>query len=351
MTKKSLTLALLQAATRQGLTLPVDARTRQQLVGSADADIAAAARQVLALPDLAARDEVIKRYQPPGAPPADTAGGRRVFERVCATCHKIGELGHAVGPDLTALSNKSVDFLLTAILDPNRAVESNYLDYLVETSDGRQFSGILLAETANSVRLLAAEGKEQAVLRHDIEAIRATGKSLMPEGLEKDISPEQMHDLMAFLRTFAPARKLYAGNQPQLAPVRDDGSIRLLAMHAEIYGPTLVYEELYSNLGFWGSSQDYAVWNLDVPTAGTYEVTFDYACSPESAGNRFVLSCEDQQLSGEVRATGSWDEYDWHSSGTIELPAGRTRVILRPEAALNQYLLDLHQIVLEKKNK
>ena len=184
----------------------------------------------------------------------------------------VGHEGHAVGPDLEALSNKSSEFLLGAILDPNRAIESNYLDYYIETVDGRQFSGILRGETGSGVTLMGPDAKQQVVLRNDIELLQATGKSLMPDGLEKDITPSQMNDLMAYLRTHQAPRKQFDGNEPQLAPVRDDGSIRLLAMHAEIYGPSLVYESKHQNLGYWSSENDHAVWTVESKQGGEYSV-------------------------------------------------------------------------------
>ena len=108
-------------------------------------------------------------------------------------------------------------------------------------------------------------------------------------------------------------------------------------MHAEIFGPTLVFEEQYRNLGFWGSPTDFAAWTVELPQAGRYACRLDYACDQASAGNRFVILCGDEQLSGEVKSTGTWDDYRSRSAGTLPLPAGRSRLILprrRPAAGL-----------------
>ncbi|MCA9148405.1 MAG: polysaccharide deacetylase family protein [Planctomycetales bacterium] len=346
--QKQLTLELLRAAKSENLNLRLDARRRQQLLGSSDAAIAGLAKELFASATSETRDAIVAQYRPAAELSGDEKLGQQTFQRVCSTCHKIGDMGYMVGPDLTALSNKSVDFLLTAILDPNRAVESNYMDYIVETVEGRQLSGLLMSETANSVRLLGPDAKEAVVLRQDIEQLTSSSKSLMPEGLEKDITIEQMHGLLVYLRKFTPTRKQFAGNEPQVAPVRDDGSIRMLAMHAEIFGPTLVYEDRFRNLGFWSDSQDYAAWTLEVPTSGVYNVTIEYACPPDAAGNRYALVCESEQLTGETRSTGSWDEYDWVDCGQLRLPAGRTRVIVRPDGPVHEYLMDLHQVIFEK---
>lgn len=347
MAQTALTRKWLEYATELRVDLQLDARRRQQLLTARDEQVAEAARRLFQT-DAASegRADLVARYLPTDDAAGDPVRGQIVFKRVCSSCHQIDGMGHAVGPDLAALSNKSPEFLVTAVLHPNQAVESSFLDYLIETSDGRQFTGLLLAESGSGVTLLGADGKEQRILRSEMEWIQSTGKSLMPEGLEKDLTPAEMHDLIAFLQTHEPQRKQFAGNQPQVAPRRDDGSIRLLAMHAEVYGPSLVFEPHYRNLGFWNSPQDYAAWTVEVPSAGTYEVVFEYACHVDSAGNRFVLSCRDQHVSGEVHATGTWDNYAWRDIGFIQLPAGRSRMILRSDGPLASYLLDLHQIVL-----
>ena len=348
--RTDLTLAMLEQAQQQQVDLQFDARRRQQLRDASDERVRTAAAALFASGTTASREELIARYMPSTGTEGNVDMGQQTFQRVCATCHRFSGQGHVVGPDLEALSNKSVDFLLTAIFDPNLAVESNFLDFTVETVDGRQFSGILQGETANSVTLLAADAKEQSILRADIEVLHATGKSLMPEGLEKDITPTQMCDLLAYLRSFQPTRKSFAGNQPQVAPRRDDGSIRLLAMHAEIYGPSLVFEDQYRNLGFWGSPSDYAAWTVEVPRAGRYSVSLEYACDAGTAGNRFVIQYGDEQIEGEITSTGTWDDYGWKRVGTLSLPAGRSRVTLRGDSRLHGYLMDLHQIVLQPRN-
>ena len=129
--RTDLTMALLAAAQRKHLDLQLDARRRQQLLNASDERVRTAAAACSRRRQLdVARGTDRQPIGRPGRIRRDAELGRQTFQRVCATCHQFSGLGHAVGPDLEALSNKSVDFLLTAILDPNRAVESNYLDYL-----------------------------------------------------------------------------------------------------------------------------------------------------------------------------------------------------------------------------
>jgi putative heme-binding domain-containing protein len=104
-----------------------------------------------------------------------------------------------VGPDLAALSDKSPEALLIAILDPNRAFETKYAGFSVATVDGRVLNGIIASESATSVNLRSQDGKEDVLLRSQIEEMAASGQSLMPEGIEKDLKPGDLADLIAFL--------------------------------------------------------------------------------------------------------------------------------------------------------
>jgi putative membrane-bound dehydrogenase-like protein len=132
--------------------------------------------------------------------PAEPSRGERVFERECITCHKLGERGYAVGPNLASVQRRTPEELLLHIIDPNREVAPDYLEYAVSLEDGRILTGLIVAESAGSLTLRRPGGAEDTVLRTNIEAVAATGKSLMPEGLEARVSSQEMADLIAFLR-------------------------------------------------------------------------------------------------------------------------------------------------------
>ena len=99
-----------------------------------------------------------------------------------------------------ALNDKSPESLLIAILDPNRAFETKYVAFSVATVDGRVLSGLIASESATAVTLRRQDGKDDVLLRSDIEEMSASGQSLMPEGLEKDLKPHDLADLISFLR-------------------------------------------------------------------------------------------------------------------------------------------------------
>jgi putative membrane-bound dehydrogenase-like protein len=129
--------------------------------------------------------------------------GKEVFVKACAQCHRAGGEGFNVGPDLTSIAHRSVEDILYNILDPSMAINPVYSNYQVETAGGDLLNGILLNETPQEVTLLQANEIKSTIPRKDIRKMRSTGTSLMPEGLEAGITPQQMRDLIAFLQTGA----------------------------------------------------------------------------------------------------------------------------------------------------
>ncbi|MFQ5734227.1 MAG: HEAT repeat domain-containing protein, partial [Planctomycetaceae bacterium] len=146
------------------------------------------------------RREVANRYRPALTRTASVAAGFKVFQKSCAKCHKVDGKGHNVGPDISDVRNRSREALLYDILDPNLKVEPRFTDYVVATSDGRVYNGLMISETPAAIVLRQPEGKQQVIARADIERIRAGGKSLMPEGVEKEITVQQMADLLEYLK-------------------------------------------------------------------------------------------------------------------------------------------------------
>ncbi|MBW3599717.1 MAG: HEAT repeat domain-containing protein, partial [Planctomycetes bacterium] len=322
----------------------LEARRRQQLLTHKDAGVRKRAEQLIAHEASTDRVKVVQEFQHVARLGGDVARGKEVFRKRCATCHRLEGEGHAVGPDLTALTNKSPEAMLIAMLDPNRAVEDKFLDYIVVTADGRQFTGLLREETGASITLEAPDAKQQVVLRKDIDVLAATGRSLMPEGIEKDMTADDLADVIAYVRSVGPPPKEFPGNNPQVVRVSINGRLDCSASSARIYGPTLVFEERYGNLGYWQSEEDRAVWTIDVPKPGRYVVRLDYSCPPEAAGDAFVVEIAGQSLTGRVESTGSWDMYRGATLGVVELSPGLTDLQFRSAGAIRQALLDLRQI-------
>ncbi|WP_197355884.1 neutral/alkaline non-lysosomal ceramidase N-terminal domain-containing protein [Aureliella helgolandensis] len=144
---------------------------------------------------------------------ADPQVGQSQFAKHCSACHKFNDVGHEVGPDLAALTSRSTEFLLTAILNPNRDVDARYQGYVALMDDGSVLSGQMSSETATSITLLEQGGKQHVLLRNQLVQLRATGKSAMPEGLEKDLSKQDLANIMAYVQgadseVYQRARKL-----------------------------------------------------------------------------------------------------------------------------------------------
>lgn len=190
----------LLSALEDGRVAPsdLDPASRQRLVAHRDGRIRSRAAALLARPD-SSRHRVLEAYRPALTLAGKAEAGSTLFKNRCAACHRFGGSGSDVGPDLAALTDKSPEALLTAILDPNRALEAKYAGFTVATVDGRVLSGLIAAETANAVTLRLQEGKEEVLLRSQIEAMDGSGRSLMPEGLEDGLSPQDLADLIVFL--------------------------------------------------------------------------------------------------------------------------------------------------------
>jgi putative membrane-bound dehydrogenase-like protein len=151
-----------------------------------------------------ADQELIQQYlqfQQAAGGKADHSRGRELFRKHCAACHVPDALGRATGPNLSNLTNRSPAALTESILVPNRSVEPNYRGYVVQTSDGRVLSGIIAEEAGDTITLALADGKRTTVHRSEIDEIRNTRVSLMPDGFNREFNHEMLRDLVEYLRS------------------------------------------------------------------------------------------------------------------------------------------------------
>ncbi len=239
--------------------------------------------------------------------------------------------------------------MLIATLDPNRDVESRYLGYAALTRDGVTLNGMLTGETASSLTLKEREGREHVVLRSELEELQATRKSIMPEGLEQELQPQDLADLFAYIGPPRTARRVFEGNQPAAIRPSEAGVIDCSARTAEIFGESIIYESTspFRNLGYWQGERDHAAWTVELPEAGAYDVYLDYACNPDSAGNGFVIVGPASEIGGTVESTGAWSEYRWKLVGELEFPAGQQRLTIGFSGdRRGSALMDLRSLVL-----
>ncbi|QEG00241.1 hypothetical protein Mal15_43110 [Stieleria maiorica] len=156
--------------------------------------------------------ELIESYRarltPTHLAEADLAAGRRVFAKVCGTCHKMFGEGKSVGPDLTGSNRDNLSYLLENIIDPSRIVPAALRQSAVLLSDGRVISGCITRQDEHTVTIQTIDDV-QRVSREDVERIRPLTQSLMPDGILQPLTETQVRDLFAFLQsnTAPPDRK------------------------------------------------------------------------------------------------------------------------------------------------
>jgi len=168
---------------------------------SDDAELRTRAAKLFAGTKLARRQDVVDAYQPALELKGDIDQGRMVFRKSCAACHKLEGFGESIGADLNAIKDRGIAAVMLNILDPNREVKPQFQCYVVALEDGVTITGMITGETANSLTLRKPDGTSQAVLRVNIEELKSTNLSFMPEGLEKQIPPAAMADLLAYLNS------------------------------------------------------------------------------------------------------------------------------------------------------
>lgn len=150
------------------------------------------------------REAVIERFRPALELAGDAARGKVVYQERCASCHRLAGEGYALGPDLETVRHAGKEKLLVNLLDPNREVAPNYVSYLVETRSEESWSGLIVNETPASLTLRRANGEETVIPRAEAVTIRSQGLSLMPEGLEADLTLQGMADLLEYVMTATP---------------------------------------------------------------------------------------------------------------------------------------------------
>lgn len=126
--------------------------------------------------------------------------GREVFKQLCATCHRLEREGVTVGPDLLDIRRQPKENIVFHIIAPEAEVAPAFTAYSCETKDGRTFAGILASETPTSVTIRQPGGVDETVLRGDVKSLAALPGSLMPSGLDAAMSPQDLADLLAFLK-------------------------------------------------------------------------------------------------------------------------------------------------------
>ncbi|WP_088340354.1 PVC-type heme-binding CxxCH protein [Robiginitalea sediminis] len=178
----------------------LDLERRRVLLFSDDEEIKNRAESLFSDAGVVQRAQVVKAYRPALELPGDAKAGSGLYQARCASCHKIGAVGVSVGPALTEIGRKSRETLLHDILDPNAAADVAYLAHTVVDASGALHTGVVLRETDASITLQLMGGEEREFPKNSIQKFSSSGLSLMPEGLEQGLNPQDMAHLLAYLQ-------------------------------------------------------------------------------------------------------------------------------------------------------
>jgi putative heme-binding domain-containing protein len=148
------------------------------------------------------RAKALTSFQAALALTADARHGKEVFRKNCSTCHRIDDVGVDVGPSIGDARNKTPPQLLVDIVQPSKAIDNHFVSYSVVTVEGNSYTALITAETPTSITLKMPEGKTLSLLRSNIEELQSNGISLMPEGLERNLSLQDMADVISFIKNW-----------------------------------------------------------------------------------------------------------------------------------------------------
>ena len=179
----------------------IDPSRIQLLKQHPNKQIAARVGKMFSEVQLTARKEIVEKYQQALKLDGVADRGKQVFKKNCSACHRLEDVGNAVGAELRGIRQRGLASVLLNILDPNREVKPKFQTYVLVTNDGRILTGMIAAETANSITVRRSDGTSASVQRIEIEQIRSSGLSFMPEGLEKEIDQQAMADLLSYLNS------------------------------------------------------------------------------------------------------------------------------------------------------
>ncbi len=161
--------------------------------------VRAKAAQLLGVRSNTEREKIVQRFLPALVLKGAAAHGKEIFEQRCTACHRLGNIGQTVAPDLATVVAAGKESVLSNLIDPNRQVAPQYQSYWIATNDGELSEGILGTETATSITLKQPNGQSQVIYRSQIARMQNRGVSLMPEGLEEGLSLQDMADLLEFI--------------------------------------------------------------------------------------------------------------------------------------------------------
>jgi len=138
------------------------------------------------------------------AGPGNFESGKRLFKKHCASCHELFGEGTRIGPDLTTANRQDRDFLLVSLVDPSSMIRKEFVSLIVQTTDGRVLTGLPVAREAGGITLVDAQNQRWAIGSGQIDGLRESPVSLMPNDLYRQLPPQDLRDLFAYLQSSSP---------------------------------------------------------------------------------------------------------------------------------------------------
>ncbi|MEM6689205.1 MAG: neutral/alkaline non-lysosomal ceramidase N-terminal domain-containing protein [Planctomycetota bacterium] len=184
----------------------VDASTLNELQNYQNYSIMKRLGTLIAKPSPSERSSLVEHYTTEvDKRVGDASTGRQLFADHCAVCHRSstspsGELALSIGPEIANLKKWSTSQWVTAVLDPNATIEAKYKRYNVLTRSGQIFSGVVQEQSDLNLKIGQSDGKIVDIARSDIEELSDARVSMMPEGLESRLTPNDLSNIIAFLR-------------------------------------------------------------------------------------------------------------------------------------------------------
>ena len=265
------------------------------------------------------RGKIIARFEPAAKLTGDAKAGHTLFNTACAVCHRVGDTGNAIGPDLTALTDRSAPAMLAAILDPNRAVEDKFLSYTATLKDGSEITGLIAEETSGVIRLADATGRQHSIPRSGLTSLKSSGLSLMPEGFESALNQQTMADLLAYLKSI--------GTDPAVkADAKGD-------FHFTMNGRPIAEDERVT-------------WTVGKIPAGTYDIMYMAAVGEAYEGKPFHLIVGGSQVDGTIEYTGALNRHRARKFGNIRIPKTLTNATVEFRHSLSGPNVAIRELVL-----
>ncbi len=248
----------------------------------------------------------------------DPVRGEAIYRKAelnCLKCHGIAGAGGLVGPDMTSLgASAQVDYLVESLLNPNAKIKEGYNSIRVTTVDDREFVGVKIGETPQTLTIRDAEGKEIVISKADKPVIKP-GLSLMPDGLTDALTRQEFVDLVRFLselgkgpylaqpgkvvrtwQTVLPTKELFtAVTRDRLGAIATDGSLSWAPVYSQVSGDMPVTDFVPWTVGKGESPQAAARFQLDCTTAGNIVLKL-----PEATGLQAWLDGAPLELTPET---------------------------------------------------